>query len=177
MELDTRGRILMLDKTTFLKGLKYMNAYYASFNFNINDDYKIGVWYNIFKEVNNETYTGLIKNYCEKNIYAPQSPTHLLEYAKDIMIQNKLTAEEAWERAVTSLRNTGYNFKRSYTELDQTTVNSIKQMEAELTGILTKDMPYARNHFIEIYKREARKEVEQETKEGLISRLQITQNS
>ena len=168
----------MLDKTTFLKGLKYLNAYYSTFNFNINDDYKIGIWYNIFKEVSNETYTALIKNYCEKNIYAPQSPTHLLEHAKEVMIQSKPTPEAAWTIALDTLRSTGYNFKRTYETIkDENIVRAIMELRVDLEGIMTKDIPFVRNHFIEIYKREIKKEVELTTKEALISKLQITQSS
>lgn len=167
----------MLDNTTFLKGLKYLNAYYANFNFNINDDYKIGVWYNIFKGVSNETYTTLIKNYSEKNIYAPQSPTHLLEHVKEAIIESKPTPEAAWTIALDTLRNTGYNFKRTYEKIeDGNIVRTIMELRVDLDGIMTKDIPFVRNHFIEIYKREIKKEVELTTKEALISKLQIMQN-
>jgi len=167
----------MLDKTTFLKGLKYLNAYYANFNFNINDDYKIGVWYNIFKGVSNETYTTLIKNYSEKNIYAPQSPTHLLEHVKEAIIESKPTPEAAWTIALDTLRSTGYNFKRTYEKIeDGNIVRAIMELRVDLDGIMTKDIPFVRNHFIEIYKREIKKEVELTTKEALISKLQTMQN-
>lgn len=52
----------MLKQNTFLKGIKYLNAYYTNFNFNINDNMKLEIWYNIFKETEDETYTNLVKN-------------------------------------------------------------------------------------------------------------------
>lgn len=168
----------MLKQNTFLKGIKYLNAYYTTFNFNINDNMKLEIWYNIFKETEDETYTNLVKKYCVDNIYAPQSPTHLLQYAKDILIQNKTTPEAAWEKALGTLRETGYDFKRTYEKVQDTNIiNSLKQMQNELTGVMTKDIPFVRNHFIDIYKREIEREANTQTKEGLLSQLKITHNS
>jgi hypothetical protein len=168
----------MLNHKIFLKGIRYLNAYYTNFNFNINDDMKLEIWYDIFKETEDTTYTNLVKKYCIDNVYAPQSPTHLLQYAKNILIQNKMTPEAAWEKALGTLRETGYNFKRTYEKVENTNiVNSLKQMENELKGIMTKDIPFARNHFIDIYKREVETEANNQTKEGLISQLKITHSS
>jgi hypothetical protein len=85
----------MLEQLTFLKGIKYLNAYYTNFNFNINDEMKLKVWYEVFTAFDDKTFTDLVKSYCIKNIYAPQSPTHLFEYAKTVEMNKQMSGDSA----------------------------------------------------------------------------------
>jgi len=154
----------MLEKNTYLKGIKYLNAYYTNFNFNINDDLKLEVWYNIFKGTDNETYTELIKQYCVKNVFPPKSPTDIIQFKQQQMIKTRMTPEAAWELTLGTLRETGYDFRRTYKMLnDRVLKQTLKQMENQFYGIHTKDIPYARNNYINIYERELKKTVEEET--------------
>jgi len=149
-----------MSKNTFLKGLKYLNAFYNNFNFDINDDFKIGVWYKALEHLTDQAYTAIVKSYCKNNTFAPQSPTRLVQHATEMITQKMLTAEEAWEKTIAQLRNTGYDFQRVYKTCSTTTKETLKQMESELDGILTRNIPYAKKHFIEIYTREQKKHVE-----------------
>ena len=158
-----------MNEKKFLQGLKYLNAYYTNFNFDINDNFKIGVWYESFKNMSEESFTKVVKGYCQQNVFAPHSPSHLLDHAKKVMIQNKKTPEEAWELAITILRETGYDFERTYKLTNNLITNCIKQMRSQLQGMLTKDVPFARKQFIELYKREVQQDVDKQTRKGLIS--------
>jgi len=95
----------MLEQATFLKGIKYLNAYYTNFNFNINDDLKLKVWYDVFISFDDTTFTNLVKSYCVHNIYAPQSPTHLFEYAKTVEINKQMSGDSAWDFALSDRKS------------------------------------------------------------------------
>lgn len=81
-------------------------------------------------------------------------------------------------KSTRNIERNGVRFQKNIRKVQDTNIiNSLKQMQNELTGILTKDIPFVRNHFIEIYKREIEREANTQTKEGLLSQLKITHNS
>lgn len=142
----------MLDKKQFLKGLKYLNDYYVNFKFDINDNNKLGIWYSVFEEVDDETFVGLIKEYCKENIYAPQSPTHLLEYAKTRLMSNFMSPDEAWEYAIGLLRSVGYTFSRFYDKVEHVVISqSIKEIESEFYNLYTENLPFVKRNFVKVY--------------------------
>ena len=158
----------MLEQSTFLKGIKYLNAYYTNFNFNINDDMKLKIWYDVFVAFDNLTFTDLVKSYCTSNIYAPQSPSHLLEYAKQVRIAQSMSADEAWEYTISLLRQLSYDFRRFYDKVDNTLIsNVIKQMRHDFVGLMTDQLPFVKRTFIGIYNRELENSISQEVREGL----------
>lgn len=159
----------MLDQKTFLKGIKYLNAYYSNFNFNINDDLKLKVWYDVFNYLHDSMFTDLIKAYCTANIYAPQSPSHLLEYAKQVRIAQSMSADEAWEYTISLLRQLSYDFRRFYDKVDNTLISKvIKQMRHDFVGLMTDSLPFVKKTFVAIYNRELENTISQEVREGLV---------
>lgn len=150
----------MLDKKQFLKGLKYLNDYYVNFKFDINDNNKLGIWYSVFEEVDDETFVGLIKEYCKENIYAPQSPTHLLEYAKTRIIANFMSPDEAWEYAIGLLRRVGYTFSRFYEKVEHVVISqSIKAIESEFYNLYTESLPFVKRNFVKVYEEKLKEHV------------------
>ena len=65
---------MSLDKKVFLKGLGYINDYYANFNFDLRNTNKVEIWYSKFSQFDDDIYTDLIKTYCNDNVYPPLSP-------------------------------------------------------------------------------------------------------
>jgi hypothetical protein len=150
----------MLEQATFLKGIKYLNAYYTNFNFNINDDLKLKVWYEVFTAFDNATFTELIKSYCIKNIYAPQSPAHIFEHAKNEVFNKTLEKNEAWNYALSLLRQFNYDFRRFYDKCEYGIITDIiKSLKPELEGVHTENLPFVKNKFIAMYELQIKKEI------------------
>ena len=142
----------MLEQATFLKGIKYLNAYYTNFNFNINDDLKLKVWYDVFTAFDDTTFTNLVKSYCVHNIYAPQSPTHLFEYAKTVEMSKHMNGDSAWDYALSLLRRINYDFKRFYIDCEYILITDIiKVLKSELEGIHTDKLPFVKQKFVALY--------------------------
>jgi hypothetical protein len=151
----------MLEQLTFLKGIKYLNAYYTNFNFNINDEMKLKVWYEVFTAFDDKTFTDLVKSYCIKNIYAPQSPTHLFEYAKTVEINKHMSGDSAWDFALSLLRQLNYDFKRFYIECGYVIISDIiKVLKSDFDGIHTDKLPFVKNRFVALYHEALKKEVD-----------------
>jgi hypothetical protein len=160
----------MLEQATFLKGIKYLNAYYTNFNFNINDDLKLKVWYDVFISFDNTTFTDLIKSYCMKNIYAPQSPAHIFEHAKNEVFNKTLEKNEAWNYALGLLRHVGYDFRRFYELCEYDIISTIiKALKPELEGIYTENLPFVKNKFVAMYEIEIKKEISESVLNGQLS--------
>jgi hypothetical protein len=143
----------MLDKKQFLKGLKYLNDYYVNFKFDINDNAKLGIWFSVFETLDDDTFTNLIKSYCKDNIYAPQSPTHLLEHAKKRVLQYAMGEDEAWGYALDMLRSVGYTMSRFYAKCEHPIIaKAIKSMESDFYNLYTEQLPFVKKTFVKLYK-------------------------
>lgn len=77
-----------MTKISFVKGIEYLNAYYVNFKFDINDKLAQQIWYQALSEIDNESFELLVTDYAKNNVYAPQSPTHLLEWFDKIYKDN-----------------------------------------------------------------------------------------
>lgn len=158
---------MALDKTIYLKGLKYLNAYYNTFKFDVKDDMKLGVWYSAFEDFDNEDFTNLVKAYCKNNPYAPQSPTSLLDYGKTLLLDSFMTSDEAWETTISLLRALTYDFSRFYKQVDNPLISStVKAIESQFYGVLTENLPYVRNDFKKAYEDNARVVATQKANKG-----------
>lgn len=165
----------MLDNKRFLQGLKYLNAYYSNFNFDINDDFKISVWYNTFKHIDGDSYSALVKAYCEQSIYAPQSPTHLLEFARTLTIGQHMNSDNAWDYALSILRAYNYDFRHFYNKCEYGIISdTIKQIQGDFVGLLTEHLPFVKKHFVEVYHTKIKQHVDTQVKEGLLWTTQVS---
>lgn len=163
-----------MDEKRFLQGLKYLNAYYTNFNFNINDDYKIGVWYGSVKHIDGDMFSQLVKEYCDNNVYPPQSPAHLLDYAKTVLISNSMSSDSAWTYAIDLLRRVGYDFSRFYTKCEYDIISQIiNDLRADLVGIHTDKLPFVKKRFVELYDKALEQEAKNTIKEGKVWGTQV----
>lgn len=69
-----------MTKIAFVKGIEYLNAYYVNFKFDIDDKLAQKIWYQALSVIDDKSFELTIIDYCKNNVYAPQSPTHLLEW-------------------------------------------------------------------------------------------------
>lgn len=76
----------------FLQGLSYLKAYYQNWNFNFQESFVLGIWYENLKHLDMDSYQEVIKNYCINNRFPPQSPFDILE-----MIPKEYSTDVAWD--------------------------------------------------------------------------------
>ena len=86
-----------LSKKVFAEMMETLNAYYVNFKVDLDNQLVVNVWYRAFENFGDETFKEMILNYCMNNIYAPQSPTHLIQHMKDMVLLREPSGEEAWE--------------------------------------------------------------------------------
>lgn len=160
----------MLSKKRFIEGLIYIRDYYTTFNFDIKSETKVGVWYDVFKNYTDDTFTAIIKSYCRSNVYAPQSPTHLIQHVEQAIEKNTLTPDEAWEIGYGAIKSCEFDFRRVYNKLEnyRAISISIKQMESTFKNLYTSDVPFRKRDFIELYKREIKRDTQERALLGVV---------
>lgn len=67
-------------KKKFIESMEYLAKYYINFKADFNDPVVQRIWFNSLKQINPNDIEFVVVDYCRKNVYPPQSPTHLLEH-------------------------------------------------------------------------------------------------
>jgi uridine phosphorylase len=128
-------------------------------------------------------FEGLIKAYCNNQVYPPSSPTSILQTYKEVKQSQLMSAEQAWEIVESNLhksirgyqtmvngnivsRNDFYQAIKEHTQI----VAVCKEIESSLADITTESKKYVRNEFMTIYKRYS----EQAVSIGYDERLKLT---
>ena len=173
----------MLSKDKFIKGVRYLTTVYINFKIDLEDEFTIQVWYEFFQDLDDDTFTGLLKTYAKQNQYAPQSPASILQLYKEVKQSQLMSAEQAWEIVESNLhksirgyqtmvngnivsRNDFYQAIKEYTQITAV----CKEIESSLADITTESKKYVRNEFMTIYKRYS----EQAVSIGYDERLKLT---
>lgn len=158
-----------LNEKTFLKGLIYLNDYYDNFKFDIKNVNKVEIWYDVFRNFDDNVFLETIKNYCRENIYPPSSPTALTDFLKVKTIEKRrqgLSNEEAFELALKSLRQNRYHvqsviddFERSNGAISKT----VKELSSSFKAIQddSDQIPFVKGQFVKTYERNLEIEVKQ----------------
>ena len=153
----------MLDQKVFLQGINYLKANYLNWQFDINNDLMIKVWYKKFSNLEPTVYMGLIEKYTELNKFPPNSPAELLELLRDQLTQSELDPNEAWQEVRKLIRRYGfyYGAKEIYEELEDTPAlyKTVKEFEGELRN-LTVDDTYTPERFKKAYAINLKRQVE-----------------
>jgi len=159
----------ILSKEKMVSVVRYIDSYYNNFQFDFNNLHKIEVWYDVLKNFSDEDLTELVKSYCFNNIYPPLSPTSLLQYRKEMITVNKLSAEKAWEFGYEEKLRSKFRFdyrgcidwlkENGYKEIG----NVFESMIASLENVRqdTDTKPFVRNEFIRLYNEEIKQVVKQ----------------
>ena len=153
----------MLDQKTFLQGINYLKANYLNWQFDINNDLMLKVWYKKFSNLEDAVFMGLVEKYTELNKFAPNSPAELLELLRDQMAQKELDANEAWEEVRRLIRRHGffYGSKQIYEELEDkpALLKTVRQFEGELRTLMSDDK-YTPERFKKAYAINLKRQVE-----------------
>ncbi len=153
----------MLSKDRFTSAIAYISAFYTNFKFDLKDDdgkpsFQFNVWFDAFKDFNEEEFIGIIKRYCKENVYPPSSPAQILEYARTLLYERSMTPDEAWEYAIRTIRGFGFSrrdFQRLYTHLEERNLTvilkTLKEMESEFHNLLSDQLPFVKRNFVKAY--------------------------
>lgn len=87
----------MLDQKTFLQGINYLKANYINWNFDLNNELMLKVWFKKFSNLEPHIFMGLVEKYTDVVRYPPNSPADLLELLTTQLTQKELDADEAWQ--------------------------------------------------------------------------------
>lgn len=67
-------------KKKFIESMEYLAKYYINFKADFTDPVVQRIWFDSLKQINPNDIEFIVVDYCQKNVYPPQSPTHLLEH-------------------------------------------------------------------------------------------------
>jgi hypothetical protein len=153
----------MLSQDRFMGIIGYLSAYYTNFKFELKDEgepsYQFNVWYDVFKDFDEERLVEAVKSYCRNNVFAPNSPTQILEYIRKKLIESRPTADNAWEIAYGSsgvIKTCNFNIDRAIKELKKQgypiIAQTVSEMRSQFIGVLTENVPYLKRDFAKLYK-------------------------
>lgn len=158
-----------MNKETFIQGMEYLGAFYTNSKIDLDNKLVVSVWFNVFKDMEDQKFTNLVKSYCQESAFAPTSPTSLTNFMKDKMIEKRkgeLSSEMAFEEALYQLRRFGYwipdviaHFKTSNNAISKTVeelVSSFATIQNDADQI-----PFVKNAFVKAYDRNLEVEVKQ----------------
>jgi hypothetical protein len=168
----------------FLKIIQYLSSYYNNFKFDIYEEDEFGnktpshqaeVWFDVFKDFNELELVEAIKRYCKENIYAPQSPTHILEFIRKKMLENSPSAESVFNEIVERFRNHYYYDKKVVEMYEQEGNHLIAKIISDLKQDFRlwyngseEQLTWLKKVFITHYERELEKTVRDTVSQGQI---------
>lgn len=133
----------MLDQKTFLQGINYLKANYLNWQFDINNDLMLKVWFKKFSNLEPSIFMGMIEKYTELHRFPPNSPAELLDLLRDQIAQTELSSGEAWGEVIKLIHRHGFTYGREaiYKELEDKPAlyRTVKEFEAELRNLQVDD--------------------------------------
>ena len=158
-----------MNKETFLSGMGYLGVFYTTFKVDFTKVVVFEVWFDIFKDMDDQKFTDLVKSYCQENAFAPTSPTSLTNFMKDKIIEKRkgeLSSEMAFEEALKMLRYFYYDIQRVIEHFKTSNVAISKTVEELVSSFATirndaDQIPFVKNAFVKAYDRNLEAEVKQ----------------
>jgi hypothetical protein len=174
---------MKLSAERFLSSITYLCCYYPNFKFEVKDksdekkvSYQFNVWYDVFKEFEEELFVKVIETYCRENVYAPQSPSQILEFMREKMITHSKSGEKAWEIVYGEkgvIKECGFNIDKSVSKLlemnEKVIAETVSEMKSEFTNLLTEQLPYVKRNFIKVYQEVLKKYVYKKVSQSQLS--------
>lgn len=147
-----------MTKAAFNKGMIMLTVYYNNFDFNIlpenkTEKLKYQVWQNALSIIPEEVFEKVITKYCINNIFAPNSPTAILAYYEQQLLEQEPSAQEEWEEVLKGIRKHGlrYNSDRFYQSLKPFTAECAKKLESRLSDLSESNRDFVMRDFIDLY--------------------------
>ena len=153
----------MLDQKVFLQGINYLKANYLNWQFDINNDLMLKVWYKKFSNLETNVFMSLLEKYTELNKFPPNSPAELLELLRDQITQQETSANEAWQEVLTLIQRYGFYYNRNkiFAALEDKPAlkKTVAEFERELTNLTTGDT-YTPERFKKAYEINLKRQVD-----------------
>lgn len=147
----------MLSKEEFIAGITILKKLYLDWNFDLNDDIQISLWYSAFKNLTDEQFRNIIKEYHAHNRKPPTSVRDLTEILVDKFYSTAMIPPEKALDTVRDIVNTngGWEYGRSgiYKDLEKypkSLVETVREFEGTLSTMSAKDT-YAEDRFRKAY--------------------------
>jgi len=135
-----------------------LRVYYNNFDFNIMPDtetekLKYQVWQNALSSIPEDLFEKVVTKYCINNVFAPNSPTAILAYYEQQLLDGEPSAQEEWEEVLKGIRKHGlrYNSNRFYQSLKPHTAECAKKIESRLSELSESNRDFVMRDFIDIY--------------------------
>jgi len=135
-------------------------AYYDRFEFPLMpngemENMKFNVWRDALSIIPSDRLEYVIKDYCTKNVYAPTSPTSLIEHYRSIILNYYPSAEIEFEKFIERVRLNGYDLEKHIQGYHrypyiQETLRRLKS-DFEVWRLDKKQLPFFKNRFIDHY--------------------------
>lgn len=162
-----------MTRQTFAKILTLLNEWYLNFKF-ITDTEKnrtqINLWYAALKSIPDEVAFQVVQDYCMKNIYPPQSPTHILDHYKNLLITQYSSGDKAFELMHQDYTKNydGYyidSLIKDYLKSDrskQAVAETLKETRSEFIEAWrdSSQLVFYRKKFVELYERNLQKGIQ-----------------
>lgn len=153
----------MLDQKVFLQGINYLKANYINWQFDINNDLMLKVWYKKFSNLETNVFMGLLEKYTELNKFPPNSPAELLELLRDQITQQEIAPNEAWQEVRELIQKYGFYYGASkiYAALEDkpALLKTVREFEGELRCLMADDT-YTPERFKKAYAINLKRQVE-----------------
>ncbi len=152
----------MLSKEKFIAGMTAFKKCFVGWEFDLNDDMQIGIWYSALKNLTDEQFNKLIKEYYYHNKKPPMSVRDLTEIlVEKFYATAKVKPEEALDivRDIIN-KNGGWEYGRSgiYQDLQKypkALLETVKEFEGTLSTMAVNDA-YAADRFRRAYEERLR---------------------
>jgi hypothetical protein len=170
-----------MKKELFVKALKYLNAIYPTFKLDTNDSYVIEAWYDVLKEYDDTYFSELLRDYAKDNIYAPNSPAHLIDYAKKRVLNN-LDSNGVFEKLITRIRDNSYHLDeviKKYENGGQEVIaKTIKELHSNFMLWFSdaQQISYLKHNFTEAYARNMQNQINKDARLGNIDETKLLGN-
>ena len=153
-----------MDKMNFAKNMEILNAYYVNFKLDLSNKMVQTIWYKSLEHLSNEMFDALTSDYCMKNEFAPQSPTHLLNHLKSAYRSKQMSADAAWQLFLEMREDEkfkGYSpIHGGYVKLGKLIDSlddkpqmkeALSMIKDELDTMKLDNRQWVKKHFVEIY--------------------------
>lgn len=147
----------MLSQEKFISGMEILKAAYTDFKFDTSNEMQVKVWYSVFKNMSDEAFISMIKEFYPINQHPPKCPRDLTSVLVDKVIANaKIKPENALNTVREIVSNCGgwqYEGREEiYAELKKNPALSetVHEFEADLRR-MSSDDTYTADRFRKAY--------------------------
>ena len=147
----------MLSKEKFIAGMTAFKKCFVGWEFDLNDDVQLGIWYSSFKNLTDEQFSNLIREYYSHNKKPPMSIRDLTEILVDKFYATAIVPPEKALDVVRGIVNDngGWEYGRAgiYKDLQKypkTLFIVVKEFEGTLSSMSAND-PYIAERFRKAY--------------------------